>query len=160
LSRPPGTRTARRVQRPGSRSRYALHASNRRRVPNARDFRPEGRRSAGHEIADAAGVDRAWDSLERLPHHELLTHGRRRRPRADGLRRSVDGIEAGRRHWVRPAAASWIPRRTGLPARMTSVFALSSMFGTLHDLFAHMSRVERLSLAAIGTSAVLLALLE
>jgi sterol desaturase/sphingolipid hydroxylase (fatty acid hydroxylase superfamily) len=31
---------------------------------------------------------------------------------------------------------------------------------TLHDLFAQMSKVERLSLAAIGTSAVLLALLE
>ena len=30
----------------------------------------------------------------------------------------------------------------------------------LHDLFVHMSRVERLSLAAIGTSAVLLGLLE
>ena len=31
---------------------------------------------------------------------------------------------------------------------------------TLHDLFVHMSTVERLSLAAIGTSAVLFALLE
>ena len=37
---------------------------------------------------------------------------------------------------------------------------MQSMLMTLRDLFAHMSNVERLSLAAIGGSAVLMALLE
>jgi sterol desaturase/sphingolipid hydroxylase (fatty acid hydroxylase superfamily) len=37
---------------------------------------------------------------------------------------------------------------------------LSSIPGIIHDLFAHMSKVERLSLATIGGSAVLLALFE
>jgi sterol desaturase/sphingolipid hydroxylase (fatty acid hydroxylase superfamily) len=37
---------------------------------------------------------------------------------------------------------------------------LHSIGGILHDLFAHMSKVERLSLGAIGTSAVIFALFE
>jgi sterol desaturase/sphingolipid hydroxylase (fatty acid hydroxylase superfamily) len=37
---------------------------------------------------------------------------------------------------------------------------INSIPGIVHDLFAHMSNVERLSLAAIGTSAVLFMLLE
>lgn len=41
-----------------------------------------------------------------------------------------------------------------------AIGTLHSVPGILHDLFAHMSNVERLSLATIGASAVLLALLE
>jgi sterol desaturase/sphingolipid hydroxylase (fatty acid hydroxylase superfamily) len=37
---------------------------------------------------------------------------------------------------------------------------LHSLLVTLHDLFAHMSKIERLSLAAIGSSAALFMLLE
>jgi len=46
---------------------------------------------------------------------------------------------------------------------MTLILAIDmphAILVALHDLFAHMSRVERLSLATIGTSAVLLAVLE
>jgi len=43
---------------------------------------------------------------------------------------------------------------------MLAIGTLHSIPGILHDLFAHMSKVERLSLATIGTSAVLLMLLE
>src|SRR5262249_57546328 len=37
---------------------------------------------------------------------------------------------------------------------------MHSVLVTLRDLFAHMSKIERLSLAAIGSSAVLFMLLE
>ena len=94
-----------------SRSRHALHAGNRRRVPITRDLRPECRQSARDEIAGAAGAARARDSLERLPQHELFAHRCRCGCRTGGVPRSVDRAETGA-STLAPSAGRFSDRRS------------------------------------------------
>src|SRR5262249_47708592 len=100
------------------RSRHALHARDRRRVPVAGHLRRKSRRSARDEIAGAAGAVRARDSLERVPQHQLLAHRRRRVARAGGVPRGVDRPEAGGRHRIGPPGAARNAGRTGVPAHI------------------------------------------
>src|SRR5262245_56508838 len=63
----------------------------------------------------------------------------------------------------REASLAVSPSPAGGSPRMTPTFALAmhgAVPASLHDLFAHMSTAERLSLAAIAASAILLASLE
>src|SRR5262249_14945873 len=92
---------------------------------------------------------------------------RRRRQRARSrIRRALLRAHAARPH----GDADRLSGRRGVPGVRCLVLydrsqsrgrrRMDGMVTAIHDLFAHMSMVERLSLAAIGASAVLLALLE
>src|SRR5262249_31393237 len=101
----------------------------------------------------------------RCAREHAVAGGRQERARS-GIRRAVLRADAARPH----GETDRLPRRPRLPRVGCLVLhdrrksggrrRLDGMVTAFPDLFAHMPMVERLSLAAIGGSAVLLALLE
>src|SRR5262249_43391118 len=98
---------------------------------------------------------------------QLFAHGCRRRPHAERVPRGAACTQRRRRYPIRPPGAPRITGGAGLPPNLerrrergTREMTSHSIAVMLHDLFAHMSMVERVSLATIGASAVILALLE
>src|SRR5262249_59100301 len=86
--------------------------------------------------------------------------------RVAGVQRSPARREGARRGGIRPRGAARIAGRAGLSAHgepgQTEGWEMTpaAIPGIVHDLFAHMPMVQRLSLAAIGVGAVLLMVLE